>query len=136
MILILDVSAAVEIVLQRKNGEHFRHHIESAKWVLAPGLFIPEVTNVFWKYYTFGNLSIEQCEKGIDFSINLPDEYCNDKMLYREAFSLSCQSEKPTYDMFYIVLARRNSGYLMTLDKTLATIADRNAVRTITLPGK
>jgi len=131
MILILDASAAVEIVLQRENSVHFIDHIESAEWVLAPGLFIPEVTNVFWKYCKFGNLSVEQCEKGIDFSVRLPDEYCDDKTMYKEAFALGCQTGKPVYDMFYVVLARRNNGHLMTLDKTLTAIADGNAVRTI-----
>lgn len=136
MIIILDVSAAVEIVLQRENGEHLLRHIESVEWVMAPGLFIPEVTNVFWKYYKFGNLSVEQCEKGIDFCIKLPDEYCDEKTMYKEAFTLGCHAAKPVYDMFYLVLARRNNGYLMTLDKTLVDIADRNSVRTVTLPGK
>lgn len=135
MIIILDASAAVEIVLQRKNSERFQHHIESADWVLAPGLFISEVTNVFWKYYRFGSLSVEQCEKGIDFSVRLPDEYSDDKTMYREAFMLGCQTEKPVYDMFYIVLARRNNGHLMSLDRTLVDIASQVSVKTIALPG-
>ena len=136
MIVVLDASAAVEIVLQRENGKHFMHHVESAQWVLAPGLFIPEVTNVFWKYYRFGNLSMEQCEKGVDFSVHLPDEYCDEKTMYKEAFTLGCQTGKSVYDMFYVVLARRNNGYLITLDRTLADIAKEESVRILPLSAK
>ncbi len=131
MIIILDASAAIEIVLQRENGKRLLHHIEDAEWIMAPGLFISEVTNVFWKYYKFGDLSMEQCENAIDFSMSLPDEYSDDKSLYREAFSLGCLVGKPVYDMFYLVLARHNNGYLMTLDKTLIDIARNNSIRII-----
>ena len=75
---------------------------------------------------------MEQCENGIEFSLNLIDEYSDDKLLYKEAFSLSCVESKPVYDMFYLVLARRNNGYLMTLDKTLIDIARNNSIRFIT----
>ena len=131
MIIILDASAAVEIVLRRENSKRLLPYIEDAEWILAPGLFVSEITNVFWKYHKFNKLPLEQCEKGIEFSVNLPDEYSDDHTLYKEAFALGCQISKPIYDMFYLVLARRNSGYLMTLDKTLADEAVFNSVRVI-----
>lgn len=74
---------------------------------------------------------MEQCESGIDFSVALPDEFSDDKMLYREAFSMGCRTSKPVYDMFYLILARRNNGYLMTLDKGLADTAANNSVRVV-----
>ena len=131
MIITLDASAAVEIVLQTNAGKKLYHYMETADWVLAPSLLIPEVTNVFWKYYQFGNLSMEQCEKGIEFSLQLPDEFSDDKILYKEAFALACQTKQPAYDMFYLVLARRNNSYLMTLDKKLSAIAEQASIRII-----
>jgi predicted nucleic acid-binding protein len=131
MIIILDASAAIEIVLKRKNGERFLHHIETADWITSPMIYISEVASAFWKYFQFGNLSSEQCEKGIDFAVNLPDEFSHDKDLYREAFSLACQTGKPIYDMFYLTLTRRNNGRLMTLDKRLSILAAENAIRVI-----
>ena len=128
MIIILDASAAVEIILQKQKGIALHRYIKDADWILAPRLFIAEVTNVFWKYYQFGDMSLEQCEKAVEYAIALPDEYCNDLTLYRESFSLGCLVEKPVYDMFYLVLARRNNGYLITLDKKLMNIAKDNSI--------
>lgn len=131
MIIILDASAAVEIVLQRQKSGELNRFIEDADWIAAPGLFVAEIANVFWKYYSFGNMSIEQCERALELSLAIPDEYCEDKTLVREAFSLGCNSGKPIYDMLYLVLARRNNGYLMTLDKELKKVAKNNLVRVI-----
>ncbi len=131
MITVLDTSAAIEIILQRPKAPRLIQHLENSDWVTVPGLFISEVTNVFWKYYKFGNLSMEQCEDAIELSIALPDEYSNDKELFREAFSMGCRVGQPVYDMFYLVLARRNNGYLMTLDKALTDIAKNNSIRMV-----
>ncbi|MCK4619275.1 MAG: type II toxin-antitoxin system VapC family toxin [Desulfobacterales bacterium] len=131
MIIILDASAAVEIILQRQKGIALHRYIEDADWIMAPGLFIAEVTNVFGKYYQFGDMSLEQCEKAVEYAIALPDEYSNDLTLYRESFSLGYLIGKPVYDMFYLVLARRNNGYLITLDKKLMNIAKDNSIRII-----
>jgi len=56
MIAILDVSAAIEIVLQRPLAEKFAAHVADADWVIAPSLFISEATNVFWKYQKLADL--------------------------------------------------------------------------------
>lgn len=131
MIIILDASAAIEIVLQRSSCKPFENYLTESDWIMAPGLFIAEVSNVFWKYYKFSNLPLEQCEKAIEYAVDLPDEYCDDRTLYKEAFLLGCKVSKPVYDMFYLVLARRNSGYLLTLDKTLASEAKNQSVRVL-----
>jgi len=40
MIIILDVSAAIEIVLQKEKKDLFNKRFREASWVLAPGLFV------------------------------------------------------------------------------------------------
>ena len=49
MIVILDVSAAIEILLKKKDK--FSECFEKADWVISPDLFVSEITNVLWKYY-------------------------------------------------------------------------------------
>lgn len=131
MILILDASAATEIVLQRKKQKSFEHYLTEADWIVSPALFIAEVSNVFWKYHKLADLPLEQCEKALEYAINLPDEYCDDRTLYKEAFALGCKVGKPVYDMLYLVLARRNSGYLLTIDKSFAAEAKKQSIRVI-----
>jgi len=129
MIIVLDASAAVEVVLQREKAAGLGRIIAEADWVIAPTLMIPEVANVFWKYFQSSGMPVDQCEQAIDRALALPDEYIYETEICREAFTMSCITGKPVYDMFYLVLARRHSAYLLTMDKQLKEIAVKQAVR-------
>jgi len=131
MIIVLDTSAAIEIVLQRSHAISFGENVAQADCVIAPTLFISEVTNVFWKYYVFKDMPLELCEQAIDGAVSLPDEFISEKDLYKEAFQLGCLTQKPIYDMYFLVLARRNNGYLVTLDNSLKEVAKKNSIRLI-----
>lgn len=131
MITVIDASAAVEIVLQKEKAPGLEQHLDKSKCIAAPFLYIPEITNVFWKYHAFKNLPVEFCENAIENAIGLPDEYHNEHELYNEAFAMGCQTGKPVYDMFYLVLARRSNAWLMTLDKSLRLIAEKHSVRIV-----
>ena len=48
MIIVLDTSAAVEIVLKRERAISLGKNVVQADWIIAPTLFISEITNVFW----------------------------------------------------------------------------------------
>jgi predicted nucleic acid-binding protein len=133
MIIVLDTSAAAEVVLGRTYAEILSRYIENADRIIAPGLFIPEITNVFWKYYKFGNMSAEQCREAIDRSIDIPDEYCDEKGLYKEAFKLACLTGKPVYDMYFLVPAQQNNAFLATMDEKLKTLAQNHSVQVLQL---
>jgi predicted nucleic acid-binding protein len=131
MIIVLDTSAAAEIVLQRENSVSLGKNIVQAEWVITPTLFISEITNVFWKYYVFKDMPLGLCEQAIDKAVSLPDEFVSERDLYKEAFPLGCLTQKPIYDMFFLVLARRNNAYLMTMDISLKKVAKKNSIRLI-----
>jgi len=131
MIIVLDASAAVEVVLKRKRASVLGHHLLDADWVISPTLYVSELSNVFWKYHQFHNLPIEECEKGLAHALSLPDEFSDDRDLCLEAFSLSCITQKPVYDMLYLVLARRHNGYLLSMDRSLSQVAKKQSIRVL-----
>ena len=128
MIAVLDASAAIEIVLQRKQSEKFTWYIGDADWVISPTLYIAEVTNVFWKYQKIADFPLLVCEKGIEQAIGLPDDFMNEKDLYREAFKLACSLNHSVYDILYLLVARRNNATLLTLDKKLIKAAKKCSI--------
>lgn len=128
MIVVLDASASVEIVLQRDYAEQLGDVVRQADWVIAPTLFISEVTNVFWKYQKMLDYPYASCEKSIEQAIALPDDYLNEIDLYREAFNMACKLNHPIYDVLYLILARRNSALLLTMDKKLKDAATKSGV--------
>ena len=40
MIVVLDTSAAIEIILRKDKAIRFNDHVEKAKWIIAPDLFV------------------------------------------------------------------------------------------------
>ena len=128
MIAVLDASAAIEIVLQRKSGDKLAGFLKKADWVLAPYLFISEVANVFWKYHTFADLSFHECEKRLEQAIALPDNFINEMDIFHEAFKLSCSSNHSVYDMLYLIIARRKNGTLLTMDNKLIKTANKFSI--------
>ena len=130
MIVVLDASAAVELVLHRDLAMQVSEKIIDADWVIAPNLYISEITNIFWKYQKLADYPYDDCEKNIEQLIALPDEFIAEIDLYREAFNLGCKLGHPVYDMMYLVLARRHSAILLTTDKKLNAAAKKSGVRT------
>ncbi len=131
MISVLDASAAVEIALGKEQAVIFNKVLLNSEIVLAPDLFVSEITNVFWKYRTITGISDNQCTEGIEFCLNLVDDYVKTKDLWREVFSQSVVEKHSVYDVFYLVIARRNSAQLVTCDKKLKKLAVKLNIQTI-----
>ena len=123
MIAVLDASAAVEVVLQRGMAERMSTCLGEADWVIAPTLFIPEVTNVFWKYQRLTDLSVRACAQALDRAMALPDDFIDEQDFFREAFKLACTVDHSVYDIMYLITARRHNAVLLTLDKKLVRLA-------------
>ena len=123
MIIVLDSSAAIEIALNKDDSHRFRALLLQSELVLAPDTFPSEITNAFWKYGLYSDLPLDKCAKGIDYCLDLVDDYINTKNLCREVFSEAIKTEHPAYDLFYLILARRNNAYVMTKDKKMIKMA-------------
>jgi predicted nucleic acid-binding protein len=129
MTVVLDTSAAVETVLGRLQANEITDILAIADWVIAPDVFIPEVTNVFWKYHTFEDLPVDECEDWLDKTLALVDDTISSQTLYQEAFSLACNLGQPVYDVLYLILARRYNAQLLTIDKKLRNIALKQSIK-------
>jgi predicted nucleic acid-binding protein len=128
---VLDASAALCIALNKQETSEYVTLIESTDWVIAPDIFIPEVTNALWKYHQFEDLPIHLCELALDTSIHLIDDVVESKALYNESFAMACQVGQPVYDVLYLITARRHNGVLITADKRLSKIAQKHSIKTI-----
>lgn len=102
--------------------------VSEAVKAIDPSVYIAEMSNIFWKYQSFTNLSQSDCETHLDNAVDLTDDIINDKELYREAFKLSCTLDHSIYDMLHLMLARRHNATLLTIDKKLLKNAEQNSV--------
>jgi predicted nucleic acid-binding protein len=124
-IIVLDVSAAIQILLKKEKKEYFQKMYEEASWVITPDLYIPEITNVLWKYNKAKIFSHEECQQFVNDGIELIDDFFETKELWTEVLGESIKYKHPSYDLFYAILARRNDGKLITNDSDLEEICNK-----------
>lgn len=130
MIAVLDASAAVEVILRRKEARAVHAALVEAERVFAPDLYVAELANALWKY-SESDKHRSSANELLDDGVNLPDEYVPSTELYREALSFSIRTHHPVYDSLYLILARRQSATLLTLDRRLAALAAAEGLRVL-----
>jgi predicted nucleic acid-binding protein len=131
MRIVLDTSAAIDIVLQLPGSGILQKKIEEAEWIESPDLMIAEAANVCWKRYRSGAMNLEACETLLAETLNLPDHFISGSELHEEAFALAVASQRPVYDMFFVALARRRNALLLTSDKGLRSFAADLKIKTL-----
>jgi predicted nucleic acid-binding protein len=130
LIAVVDASAAVRVSMKAGGPDSPETLLDRAELVLAPELIIAEVVNAFWKYLRAGVLSRALSERGVRTALDLVDEFAPMEPLSVEALHLAALHERAAYDMFYLVLARRNGAVLITADEALRRSARNLGIRT------
>ena len=99
MRLVLDVSAAVRLVLRAELAEQLLAPIAEAAVVIAPSLYASEVANALWKYVQTGTLGIEAALDRYAEAINLIDDFTPDLELTTEALAEAVRYGHPVYSV-------------------------------------
>lgn len=134
MIGVLEISAAVEILLKGKHAHDFREVIRNYDAVLAPDLFSSELANTFWKYHQFRGLSVDKSLSCCKLGLALVDQFVDTREVWREALHEAMSNNHPVYDLVYVICARRNSATLVTMDRKLMTLAQHLGVSNFEVP--
>ena|SRR6056297_2026705 len=128
MRITLDVSAAVEVVIGGKKQKEIKGILYGADWVIAPSLFIYEITNVMWKYHKYQGYSQELIIKKIQYLYEMVDHFIEANSIFEEALPFSCKINHSAYDAMYLVVSRRKNSKLVTLDKKLIETAKKTDI--------
>ena len=125
MILVLDTSAAIDILLHKVGSEKYNREIERADTVIAPEIYISEISNVAWKYNKIAGFSNEESLNLSEDGINLIDQFVPVINIWKESLREAMNNDHTVYDCLYAVCARRNDGLLLTKDKNLKHLCDQ-----------
>jgi predicted nucleic acid-binding protein len=123
VILVVDTSALVEFILMRPKASVIEKHLRKAQRVIAPELIVAELTNVFWKYHRFEKLPIDAACDYLRDSLVIVDELFPLLGTQADALALSCEIGHPTYDSFFIRLAKQQKGRLLSVDAKMRRCA-------------
>jgi predicted nucleic acid-binding protein len=130
MIIVLDASCAVEIAGQTNSGIAMINKLMSAEKVVAPELYIEEITNCIWKHYRKEKENSDICIKIVEDCIDYIHEYISSKDLWKDALLLAREFDHPVYDMLYAALAKRHDAVLLTMDKGLRRVCEKASIKT------
>jgi len=129
MIVVLDASAAAEIVKQTQAGVDYINALMRSEKVLAPDLYVAEIGNFMWKNGRQDSVRADTLANMADECIGYIDEYVSSYELWKEALRLALEQDHPVYDMLYAVLARRHDAVLLTMDRRLCDVCERLSIR-------
>jgi predicted nucleic acid-binding protein len=130
MIIVLDASAAIEVILKREKSELFKSILRLSDKVISSEFFKIEIANVLRKYYKGGYIQKEVCFESFSLAKDLIDEYFSLSDDHSEALSEAIRLDYSAYDMLYLILARRYKAMLLTCDGPLNVIAKKEGIRT------
>jgi len=125
MRVVLDASAAMNLVMRSERAAVLIEWLESAQLVVSPALFQSEVANALWKYVKAGVLSKDLALERFDEAVGLVDQFEPDEALVVEALSLAVHHGHPVHDLLYVVLAMRNGARIMSTDARLLDLASK-----------
>lgn len=131
--IVIDANAAIAIALGTVCGEGLKQLRLEDERIAAPSLLCAEVSQIMAKYVRGGYLTAaEALDCGRD-AISLVDDMRDDEDLWAEALTESVRLEHSSYDLFYLVLARREGATQFTVDRKLQDLCARNGVNCIWL---
>ena len=131
MILVLDTSAAIDILLTSGDFKKYKKELEKADAVISPEIYISEISNVAWKYHKLAGFTHEESLRLAEDGINLVDSFIPVVEIWKESLREALNNNHPIYDCLYVVCARRNDGMLITKDRRLGRICDELKVKNI-----
>lgn len=119
MSVVLDASAAVQLVLNGPQAAAIRAAIEFEAVTIAPDLYTAEVANALWKYVGAGQLDTDTAVDSLDDAIQLITRFVPGEEMVVEALHEAARLGHPVYDLLYLVAARREAATLVTCDQRL-----------------
>ena len=124
MSLVLDASAALELVLARPRRASIADVLQESDWVFAPSLFVYEVTSALWKYHRLAGTRLTVLQVALEQAIALANEFIAAGALCAETLRLACEVDCPAYDAAYLAAAKSRGAMIVTLDRRLIASAE------------
>ena len=119
MSVVLDASAAIQLVLNGPHAATMRAAVEFEPVILAPDLCAAEVANALLKYVRAGQLDTTAATAGAANAIALISHFVPGDELVVEALHEAVRLDHPVHDLLYLVTARREAATLVTCDERL-----------------
>ena len=117
--IVYDACALAEIVCGNVSGSSIKRLARENEKAISCDLVRAELISVFRKLARTEHLDPRKAQEYVEEALSLVDEFYPIEELQAEALQEGIRLDHSTYDMFYVVLARRTGATLFTLDRKL-----------------
>jgi Predicted nucleic acid-binding protein, contains PIN domain len=129
--VVLDASAGIAAIVRRAASVGVDEVLGRTKVVIAPDLYVAEACSGIWKYVLAGQLDVDDAVGRVTETLRLVDVWHPVASFAEEALREAADHRHSVYDMFYIVLARREQATLLTLDNRMRALAQAMNIPTV-----
>jgi predicted nucleic acid-binding protein len=118
-VIVIDANVAIKWAIEQPLRERALAILAHSVALVAPAMFVGEVTTAVWQYVRAGQISGEQAREGLLLIMNQVSIFEDDAVLAEEALSIGIELKYAPYDCFYLVSAIRRRVPLVTADRRL-----------------
>jgi predicted nucleic acid-binding protein len=119
VILVVDASVALKWFVEEDGSREAAALLAHGDRLIAPDLIMPEVCNATWKLVRRGAMLETQQIAAMTRLPSILDELAPNGPLAPRAAAISTFLDHPAYDCFYLALAERRGGTLVSADRRL-----------------
>ena len=128
MTVVLDASAALELIMKGPKASLIKTYLLHSDSVISSDLYKAECANALWKYVKAGVLGHDDAVTLLDACNRLVFSFADIEDNSAEALHEAVRLKHPVYDMLYFTLARRAGATLLTMDKKLTDLCRQDGV--------
>ena len=123
MRVVLDASASLASLMGQDARPAVVEVLSRSTIIIAPHIYVCEVTSGLWKYAIAGELSMSEAAERFKLGLSVIGRFESEATFAEEALREAAARRHSVYDMFYAVLSRRENASLVTVDARLRKLA-------------
>jgi predicted nucleic acid-binding protein len=117
--IVVDANVAVKWIIKQRLRHRALAVLRRSDVLVAPSLFVSEVTSAIWQYVRAGQIGGEQARQGLSAALDQITLLEEDAELAESALAVALELGYAPYAWFYLVAAIRRDALLVTADKRL-----------------
>jgi len=127
--LVIDASVAVKWVLPEERADRAARLRREPVEFVAPSIIVAEISSAIWKRARRKEINRDEAASALRIATNLIGRLSPAEHLAYEALQFAIRFDHAVYDCFYLALAGREDGTLVTADNEQFQLARRARIK-------
>jgi predicted nucleic acid-binding protein len=118
-VIVVDANVAIKWTIPQPLRDRARALLAGSRMLIAPAMFVAEVTTAIWQYVRSRQISGEHAKAALALTVDQIGLFEDDAALAVGALSKGLELNYAPYDCFYLELAMQKDAPLVTADRRL-----------------